>query len=329
MRHATIIGTGSYLPDHIVTNEDMAKLVETSDEWITSRTGIKERRISTGETTSDLAYQAGKRALDQAKFDAEELDLIICATISPDSFMPSMACIVQERLGAYKAVAFDLTAACTGLIYAMATASAFIESGMYQNILVIGAETLSKTLDWKDRSTCVLFGDGAGALLLQSTEQKSGILSINLLSDGRKQDYLTLSAFSLKNPFLKKDELVEMPVIQMKGQEVFKFAVRSITDHVRTVLEKADLTESDIQHIILHQANYRIIEQAAKSCKISMDKFFINLDRYGNTSAATIGIALDEMVQKNMLQPGDRIILVGFGGGMTSGAVLVEWSGSV
>lgn len=326
MRHAKIIGTGSYLPEHIVTNDDMAKLVDTSDEWITSRTGIKERRISTGEKTSDLAYEAAVRALGRAKLQAAELDLIICATISPDSFMPSVSCIVQERLGAQKAVAFDLTAACTGLIYAMATASAFIESGIYQTILVIGAETLSKTLDWTDRSTCVLFGDGAGALVLQATEQRNGIISINLLSDGSKQDYLTLSAIPLCNPFVEKEEDSKMSVISMKGQEVFKFAVRSIAEHIKMVLSRAELTEKDIKYIVLHQANYRIIEHAAKSCGIPFEKFFINLDRYGNTSAATIGIALDEMVEKEMLQTGDRIILVGFGGGMTSGAVLVEWS---
>ncbi len=326
MRHATIIGTGSYLPDNILTNEDITKLVETSDEWITSRTGIKERRISTGETTSDLAFEAAYRALQNANMEAKDLDLIICATISPDSFMPSVACIVQERLGASKAAAFDLTAACTGLIYAMATASAFIESGMYQNILVIGAETLSKALDWADRSTCVLFGDGAGALILTASEQKNGIMSVNLLSDGSKGEYLCLSALPLVNPFVKKEDGEFHPSITMKGQEVFKFAVRSITDHLKTVLSKAELTEKDIKYIITHQANYRIIEHAAKSSGIPLEKFFMNLDRYGNTSAATIGIALDEMVQKDMLQPGDRIILVGFGGGMTSGAILVEWS---
>jgi len=326
MRHATIIGTGSYLPDNILTNEDIAKLVETSDEWITSRTGIKERRISTGETTSDLAYEAAFRALQKSKLNASDLDLIICATISPDSFMPSVSCIVQERLGASNAAAFDLTAACTGLIYAMTTASAFIESGMYNNILVIGAETLSKALDWTDRSTCVLFGDGAGAMVITASEQKNGIMSSNLVSDGSKQEYLCLSAVPLSNPFVIIEGSNFKPTITMKGQEVFKFAVRSITEHIKTVLKKADLTQNDIKYIITHQANYRIIEHAAKSSRIPLEKFFMNLDRYGNTSAATIGIALDEMVQKDLLQPGDRIILVGFGGGMTSGAILIEWS---
>ncbi|MDD3173506.1 MAG: ketoacyl-ACP synthase III [Herbinix sp.] len=326
MRHATIIGTGSYLPDNIMTNDDMARLVETSDEWITSRTGIKERRISTGETTSDLAYEAATRALSNANLDAKNLDLIICATISPDSFMPSVACIVQERLGAINAAAFDLTAACTGLIYGMAIAASFIESGMFQNILVIGAETLSKTLDWSDRSTCVLFGDGAGAVILSASDQKEGIMSITLASDGSKQDYLCLPAIPLSNPFIEKGEDVIKPFITMKGQEVFKFAVRSITDMIKKLLSKANLSHNDVKYVIAHQANQRIIEVAAKTLGIPNEKFFINLDKYGNTSAATIGIALDEMVQKDMLQPGDRIILIGFGGGMTSGAILLEWS---
>lgn len=325
MRHATIIGTGSYLPDNIMTNDDMARLVETSDEWITSRTGIKERRISKGEKTSDLSYEAASRALSSAKLDAKELDLIICATITPDSFMPSVSCIVQDRLGAVNAAAFDLTAACTGLIYAMAVAASFIESGMYQNILVIGAETLSKTLDWTDRSTCVLFGDGAGALVMTASEDRKGIMSVTLNSDGSKQDYLRLSAIPLSNPFIKGEETGLKPSISMKGQEVFKFAVRSITELIHTVLAKSGLTNEDIKYIITHQANLRIIELAAKSLGIPFEKFFMNLDRYGNTSAATIGIALDEMVQTDMLHAGDRVILVGFGGGMTSGAILLEW----
>lgn len=325
MRHATIIGTGSYLPDNIMTNDDMAKLVDTSDEWIVSRTGIRARRISTGQNTSDLAYEAGVRALQNAGIPASDLDLIICATISPDSFMPSVACMVQERLGASKAAAFDLTAACTGLVYGLSVANSFIISGMYNNILIIGAETLSKTLDWTDRSTCVLFGDGAGAVILSASGEKPGIRSVHLVSDGSRQDYLTLPALQLTNPFVKTDVESTRPVISMKGQEVFKFAVRSITDLIKTVLSKADEKEEDIKYIVAHQANLRILEHAAKSAGIPLERFYVNLDRYGNTSAATIGIALDEMRQKNMLQSGDKIILVGFGGGMTSGAILVEW----
>ena len=325
MKYATIIATGSYLPDNILTNDDMTKLVETSDEWIESRTGIKQRRISTGENTSDLAFEAAKRALAKTKLNATDLDLIICATITPDFVMPSVACMVQDRLGASKAAAFDLSAACTGLVYAMGIATSFIESGMYTNILIIGAETLSKTLDWTDRSTCVLFVDGAGAVILSASEKK-GILSVHLISDGSKQDYLCLPAIPLSNPFVKSEGDNSYPTITMKGQEVFKFAVRSITDLIKTALKKADTTEEEIKYIVAHQANLRILEHAAKSSGISLDKFFVNLDKYGNTSAATIGIALDEMVQKDMLQSGDKIILVGFGGGMTSGAILVEWN---
>ncbi len=324
MRHAVIAGTGSYVPENIMTNEDLARLVETSDDWIASRTGIRERHISTGENTSDLAYEAANRALICAGMEASAIDLIICATITPDSFMPSVACMVQEQLGATRAAAFDIAAACSGLIYGMACAASFIESGMYQNILVIGAETLSKSLDWTDRSTCVLFGDGAGAVILSSTDRDTGILSMQLLSDGSKQDYLTLSALPLHNPLIKDTEPLPT-VISMKGQEVFKYAVRSITEHIHSVLEKASVAEEDIKFIVTHQANCRIIEQAARLSRIPVEKFYMNLDRYGNTSAASIGLALDEMVQRNMLKTGDKLILVGFGGGMTSGAILVEW----
>ena len=324
MGHTAIIGLGSYLPENRMTNDDMAKLVETSDEWIASRTGIWERRITTGETTSDLAYEAGRRAIADASLEPEELDLIICATISPDSFMPSVACIVQDKLGAVKAAAFDLAAACSGFVYGISVATAFIESGMYRNILVIGAETLSKALDWSDRSTCVLFGDGAGAAVLQASDRK-GILAVNLLSDGSKQDYLCLPGLPMSNPFLSPKE-ANLPVITMKGQEVFKFAVRSIAENIKAVLLKTALQKEELRYIVAHQANCRILEQAAKTCGIEPEKFFMNLDRYGNTSAATIGIALDEMKQKGMLSYGDKIILIGFGGGMTSGAVLIEWN---
>lgn len=326
MRYARIIGTGRCLPERIITNHDLADIVETSDEWITSRTGIKQRRISTGENTSDLAYKAGLRALEKTEIGAEALDLIICATITPDSFMPSVACIVQDRLGAKKAAAFDLSAACTGLVYGMAVATSFIESGMFQTILVIGAETLSKAMDWTDRGTCVLFGDGAGAVVLQASEEKPGIRAMHMISDGSKQDYLSLPAFPLMNPFVERKDQNLPPYISMKGQEVFKFAVRTISDLIQKVLVKAKMKEADIKYVVAHQANYRIIEQAAKFAGIALDKFFVNLDLYGNTSAATIGIALDEMNEKNLLEPGDKIILVGFGGGMTSGAILVEWN---
>ncbi len=325
MRRAMITGIGSYVPDYRMTNDNMAKLVETNDDWIASRTGIRERRISTGENTSDLAYKAAYRALQKTELDAKDIDLIICATITPDSFMPSVACMVQQRLGATRAAAFDLSAACSGLIYGIACAASFIETGMYQNILVIGAETLSKALDWTDRSTCVLFGDGAGAVILSASHSGKGITSIHLLSDGSKQDYLCLPALPLRNPMVSGKE--ELPcVITMKGQEVFKFAVRSITEHINAILKKVDISENEVRYIITHQANYRIIEQAAKLLKLPIERFYMNLNLYGNTSAASIGIALDEMVQKGLLAAGDKLILVGFGGGMTSGAILVEWA---
>lgn len=326
MKHAVIIGTGSYVPDNTITNDDMAKLVDTSDEWIFSRTGIKQRHISTGENTSDMAYQASKRALELSGITASELDLIICATITPDSFMPSVACIVQHRLEAAKAAAFDLTAACTGFVYAIAVAASFIESGLYNNILVIGAETLSKTLDWSDRSTCVLFGDGAGAVVITASGIDTGINVIRLLSDGSKRDGLVLPGMPLSNPYVSRTEDMASPYIAMKGQEVFKFAVRSMTDLINDILNTAGLTHEDIKHIVAHQANYRIIEQSAKALEMPIDKFYVNIDKYANTSAATIGIALDEMNRKGMLQQGDKIILIGFGGGMTSGAVYMEWA---
>jgi 3-oxoacyl-[acyl-carrier-protein] synthase-3 len=309
-----------------MTNDDLTKLVETSDEWIVSRTGIKERRISSGEKTSDIAYEAAKRALDASGRKAGDIDLIICATITPDYFMPSVACMVQGRLGASGAAAYDLAAACTGFVYALVTAGQFIMTGMYRNILVIGADTNSKILDWKDRSTCVLFGDGAGAVVLSASEDKKGILAADLTSDGTKNSILTSAAVCLSNPYFGEDKELFSPYIKMQGQEVFKFAVRAVLENIENVLGKAGLKPEDIKYIIPHQANRRIIEHVAKLSGIPLHKFFINLDRYGNTSSGTIGIALVEMLEKNMLEAGDKIILAGFGGGMTSGAVVLEWN---
>ena len=350
MSHVGIIGTGSYLPVHIMTNDDLSNLVDTSDEWIRTRTGIRERRISTGMSTSDLAYEAGKRALENAGLKPEDIDLIICATITPDYFMPSCACIVQEKLGAIDAAAFDLVAACTGMIYGMVTAEQFIKSGMYENVLVIGSETLSRVLDWEDRSSCVLFGDGAGAVVMSKAKKGGRILASNLEADGSRNTLLTCSAIPLQNPYVNsegkgslsgtngafklpkinmlrqpKQELYKLPKINMLGQEVFKYAVRTITDNINNILSKARLTKKDIAFIIPHQANFRIIEQASRLCKIPIDKFFMNLENYGNTSAASIGIALDELVADKKLNTGDKVILVGFGGGMTSGSILLEW----
>lgn len=331
MRHVNIIGTGSYLPEHIMTNDDLSNIVDTSDEWIRSRTGIGERRISIGMNTSDMAYEAGAIALKNAGLKPEDIDLIICATITPDYFMPSCACIVQHRLGAVNAAAFDLAAACTGMIYGMVTAEQFIKSGMYENVLIIGSETLSKVLDWEDRSTCVLFGDGAGAIVISNEERGGRLLASRLEADGSKYDLLTCSAIPLENPCLNTQDMsvsegiLGRPRIEMLGQEVFKYAVRSIIDSIKTLLCKANLRKEDIEYIIPHQANQRIIEKASKLIEIPLQKFYMNLEQYGNTSAASIGIALDELVESDRLRSGDRVILVGFGGGMTSGAVLLEW----
>lgn len=326
MRHVNIIGTGSYAPENTMSNDDIAKLVDTSDEWITSRTGIRERRISTKETTAEMAYEAAKRAIDNAGITADDIDLIICATITPDYFMPSVACMVQGMLMAKKAAAFDLNAACTGFVYAMTTATQFIQSGMYQKVLVIGVDTISKILDWTDRSTCVLFGDGAGAAVISASDKKRGIISSTLSSDGSKQSILYCEAMPLLNPYIKQEGERVIPSIKMQGQEVFKFAVRSVTETIETVLSEGNLTPEDVKFVISHQANRRIIEVVAKNCNIPIEKFFMNLERYGNTSSASVGIALDELVQTGDLKSGDIIILVGFGGGMTSGAILMEWN---
>lgn len=324
MKHGSVIGSGSYVPENVMTNDSLSELVETSDEWIVSRTGIKERRISTGENTSELAYKAAVRALEQARLKPGDIDLIICATITPDYFMPSTACIVQDKLGAVNAAAFDLTAACTGLIYAMVTADQFIATGMYKNILVIGAETLSKATDWEDRATCVLFGDGAGALVLSSEGRSRGILASTLAADGSRQAILTCPALPLNNPFVKEEEGRNRSRIEMQGQEVFRFAVRTVTDSIRAVLAESGLAPEEIRYIIPHQANIRILEQAAKFCDLPLEKFYVNLGRYGNTSAASIGIAMDELLRRGDIKAGDKLILVGFGGGMTSGAILLE-----
>lgn len=315
------------MPNQIMTNNDLSNIVETSDEWIKTRTGISERRISTGMSTADMAYEAGLRALESANLKAEEIDLIICATITPDFFMPSCACMVQERLKAVNAAAFDLTAACTGMIYGIVTGEQFIKSGMYRNILVIGTETLSKVLDWEDRSTCVLFGDGAGAVVISLSEKGGKLMASNLEADGSKYDLLTCQAMPLRNPYIEDlEEEPVLPKIKMHGQEVFRFAVHTITGNIKTLLKKTELTKEDINYIIPHQANQRIIEQASKHTGIPMERFFMNLNRYGNTSAASIGIALDELVRSGKINSGHKLVLVGFGGGMTAGSMLLEWN---
>lgn len=324
MKSVEIIGTGSYVPERIVTNDELSNIVETSDEWIATRTGIRERRISLGENTSDLAAKAALAALKNAKLDAKDIELIIVATTSPDSYVPSTACIVQELIGAANAVCFDISAACTGFIFALNTAMQYIKTGEYKNAVVIGAEVLSKIMNWEDRNTCVLFGDGAGAAVLRAGEE--GIIKTYMASDGVKgREFLHCFAAQIKNPFINNSADMD-DKITMSGKEVFKFAVRVMASSIENVLEASQNSIDDIDYIVPHQANIRIIEFVAKKLKIDMNKFFINLSKYGNTSGASIPLALDEMNKEGILKKGNKVIFVGFGGGLTWGSVLVKWT---
>ena len=318
---ARIAGIGAYVPETIVTNDDLAKIVETSDEWISSRTGIRERRISTKEGTSDLAAEAARRALEAAGVKPEELDLIILGTSSPDCNYPSGACEIQAKIGAVNAAAFDISAACSGFIFAMNIVQGFFKSGIYQTALIIGAETLSKVVDWDDRSTCVLFGDGAGAAVLKNEE--SGIIDMLMGSDGTKGEALKCTSRSLGN-FLT-GERPELGFMTMDGHEVFRFAVKRVPESIESLMKRNQTAKEDIRYYILHQANERIVEAVARRLKEPMDKFPMIIEKYGNTSTASIPLLLDDMVKKGILKTGDKIILSGFGAGMTWGAVLLEW----
>ncbi len=308
---AKIIGVGSHTPHKIVTNNELSKTVETSDEWIRTRTGIEERRISDEKTsTSDLAIVAAEKALINSGLAAQDLDLIVVGTTTPDTLFPSVACLLQKKLGATKAAAFDVSAACAGFNYALTTAKQFIENETYKNVLVGGADTLTKHLDWKDRGTCVLFGDGAGAVVLTATNDGSGILASWLKAEGHLGENLIMPV----NGF-----------IAMDGKEVFKFAVRVLEESIKKVLEKADLKPEDISLLIPHQANIRIINHVIKKMGLAKEKVFVNLQKYGNTSAASIPIALDEAIQAGKIKKGDILVVSGFGAGLTCGANLIKW----
>lgn len=324
MKGVKIVGIGHYCPNNIVSNEYISSLVDTSDEWIVKRTGIKERRISNGEGTVDLAVKASEEALKNSKYKAEDIDLIIVATISPDRIMPSTACSVQERLGCINATAFDISAACSGFVYGLIVANSLLNVNEKVRALVIGAEVLSKIVDWKDRNTCILFGDGAGAAILEIAD-KCGIISTYFGSDGEKGiKSLSSTSLSLNNPFV--DEVDdEKRYIEMEGREIFKFAVSIIPTIVNNLLEKSGEKIEDIKYIIPHQANSRIIDEASRRLGISSDRFYINLERYGNTSSASIPIALDEMMKKNLIKKGDKVILAAFGGGLTWAGTLIEF----
>lgn len=323
MKNAKMIGFGLYTPKNLVENERLQEFLETSDEWIRTRTGIERRYISLDENTSDLAVEASKKALSQARLSAEEIDLIIVATVTPDNFTPSTACIVQDKLGAKNAWAFDINAACTGFIYALKLGRSLIRSGEANNALIIGAETLSKALNWKDRGSCVLFGDGAGATVLTSTEEDCGIKCVNVKSDGSKGDSLVIQGLPLNSPFKDGREVSEN-YINMNGREIFKFATKVMEESIVEILEKENIKIEDIEAIIPHQANLRIIDYVVKRLGIPREKFITNLQNYGNTSGASIPIALCESIDEGNLKKGDNIIMVGFGGGLTWGAALIK-----
>ncbi|MBV4419585.1 ketoacyl-ACP synthase III [Clostridium tyrobutyricum] len=323
MNKVKIVGTGSYVPDNIVTNDDLSRLVDTNDEWIKSRTGIITRRISQGEDTSQIATKAALKAMEKAKVFSGDIDFIIVATATPDNFIPSTACMIQNNIEAINATCFDVSAACSGFIYAMDIATQFIKTGRANTVLIIGAETLSKILDWKDRSTCILFGDGAAAAVLKSGD-KEGIISTYTGSDGRLGDALTCRAVSVNNPYVDKKTEKFNPVVRMDGKEIFRFAVKIMQKTINKLLHDSGRSIDEIDCIIPHQANFRIIEAAAKRLNISTDKFYIDLDKYGNTSAASIGIAFDEAYRNGIFKQGDTVILVGFGGGLTYGGSLIE-----
>lgn len=316
-----IMGTGSYLPKTVVTNDYLSTIMETSDEWIASRTGIRERRLVKDETTASMSIEASIRAIKNASVKPEDIDLIIVGTITNDYITPSTACEVQAGIGAVNATAFDINAACTGFIVALHTAHAYLQSGLAKTALVIGAETLSKIMDWTDRSTCVLFGDGAGAAIVKS--DTTGIMSLAQGSDGSKGMVLAGQNRLNNNPIVQNS--TELDYIKMDGQEVYKFAVSKVPACILQVLEEAKLTPDDITYFLLHQANIRIIQSVAKRLKVNVDKFPISLDHCGNISAGSVPILLDEMNQKGLLKKGDRIVLAGFGGGLSWGATVVTW----
>lgn len=326
LRSVGIIGTGKYVPERVLTNSDMEKMVETSDEWIVSRTGIKERRIAAEhEATSDLAFHAAEQALKAAGITAEQLDLIVVTTVTPDTTFPSTACLVQERLGAKRAAAFDLSAACSGFVYGLANASNFIAMGIYKYALVIGAECLSRITDYTDRNTCILFGDGAGAAVLGPVPEGRGFKSFVLGADGGGGELLKLEAGGSRMPASSETVQNKRHYIYMNGREVFKFAVRIMGSAAEEALAKAGKTKEDIDLLVPHQANTRIIHAAIERLNLSEEKCMINLPRYANTSAASIPLALAEAVEEGRVREGDTILLVGFGGGLTWSASVIEW----
>ena len=325
-RTVSIIGTGSYVPERILTNAELEKMVDTSDEWIRTRTGIKERRIAApDESTSDLAVKAARAAIEQAGITPEEIDLIVVATVTPDMFFPSTACFVQKKLEAKRAACFDVSAACSGFVFGLEIAQQFITSSTYNTVLVIGADKLSNLVDWTDRNTCVLFGDGAGAAVLRSRSGSHGVISTYMGSDGALTEILSIPGGASRRRIDGTVLDQRLNTIKMSGKEVYKQAVTAMLTAANTALEQAGLKAEDLACIIPHQANMRIIEAIADRMGVPLDRFLVNLDRYGNTSAAAVAIALDEANRTGRMQIGDYVLLVVFGGGLTWASSVIQW----
>jgi 3-oxoacyl-[acyl-carrier-protein] synthase III len=325
-RTVSIIGTGSYVPERILTNQDLEKIVDTTDQWIQTRTGIRERRIAKdNETTSDMSARAALAAMEQAKVTAEEIDLIIVATATPDCIFPSTACYVQKKIRAINAACFDLSAACSGFLYALEVAQQFISTHVYNTVLIVGAEKLSTITDWTDRNTCVLFGDGAGAAILRNRPNSHGVISTHMGSDGDFSEILSMPGGGSRCPITAENVHLRLNTVKMLGKETYKQAVTSMFNAANRVLDEAGLQYEDIGCVIPHQANLRIIEAIAQRMGLPIEKFYINLDRFGNTSAAAVAIALDEAHRTGRIQTGDYILLVVFGGGLTWGSSVIHW----
>jgi 3-oxoacyl-[acyl-carrier-protein] synthase-3 len=325
-RAVHIVGTGSYVPDRVLTNADLEKMVDTTDEWITTRSGIKERRIAPDwMCTSDMATEAARRAMDQAGVREDEIDLIICATITPDTPFPATACLIQKKLGAKRAAAFDVEAACSGFLYGLEIGQQFITSGTYNTVLVVGAEKLSTIVDWHDRNTCVLFGDGAGAAVLRSRGEEHGILTTCMGADGSLADILLMPAGGARYPATKESVGAGMHYLKMDGKEVFKNAITAMQTAAKEALRRCNLTIDDIKCVIPHQANIRILEALADRLGAPMEKVYVNLHRYGNISAASVAIALDEAAREGRFQRGDLVLLIVFGSGLTWASCVIQW----
>ncbi|HIU63524.1 MAG TPA: ketoacyl-ACP synthase III [Candidatus Avacidaminococcus intestinavium] len=324
---AGIIGMGHYLPEKIITNFDLEKMVDTNNEWIVERTGIEARHIAAPEeATSDLAYAAAVKAIADAGLESAQIECIIVASESPDTKFPSTACLLQAKLGAKKAAAFDLSAGCSGFVYALGVANSMITSGLYKYVLVVGAETLSRIMNWKDRNTCVLFGDGAGAAVLGPVEDGNGIIAVEMGADGNGGSSLSQPAGGSRKPASHETVDAGEHFIHMDGSEVFKFAITIMGKTAKSVLKKAEMTSDDVDLLVPHQANIRIINSAAKRLGLPMEKVFVNVEKYGNTSAASIPIALCEAREQGLLKKGKNILLVGFGAGLTWASIILKWN---